>query len=132
MYAVGHGGRMIATSLKTGERLWSISVASIEQPWVAGDTLFVVDTGGQLAAVTRDDGRIRWATKLGPGTWAGPVLAGNRLWLTSSKGQLVGVDPGTGRVASTDDIGSPVYIAPVVAGGRLYVLGDNARLYAFQ
>ena len=132
MYVAGHGGRMIATSAKTGERIWSISVASIEQPWVAGDTLFVVDTGGQLAAVTRDDGRIRWATKLGPGTWAGPVLAGNRLWLASSKGQLVGVEPGTGRVASTDDIGNPVFIAPVVAGGRLYVLGDNARLYAFQ
>ncbi len=132
MYAAGHGGRMIATSAKTGERIWSISVASIEPPWVAGDTLVVVDTGGQLAAVTRDDGKIRWASKLGPGSWAGPVLAGNRLWLTSSKGQLVGVDPGTGRVASTDDIGSPVFIAPVVAGGRLYVLGDNARLYAFQ
>jgi outer membrane protein assembly factor BamB len=132
MYAAGHGGRMIATSTKTGERIWSISVASIEQPWVAGDTVFVVDTAGQLAAVTRADGRIRWASKLGPGTWAGPVLAGNRLWLASSKGQLVGVEPSTGRVASTDDIGNAVYIAPVVAGGRLYVLSDNARLYAFN
>ena len=132
MYAAGHGGRMIATSAKTGERIWSISVASIEQPWVAGDTVFVVDTAGQLAAVTREDGRIRWASKLGPGTWAGPVLAGGRLWLASSKGQLVGVDPSSGRVASTDEIGNPVLIAPVVAGGRLYVLSDNARLYAFQ
>ena len=132
MYVAGHGGRMIATSAKTGERIWSISVASIEQPWVAGDSVFVVDTAGQLAAVTRDDGRIRWASKLGPGTWSGPVLAGGRLWLTSSKGQLAGVDPATGRVASTDEIGNPVLIAPVVAGGRLYVLSDNARLYAFQ
>jgi outer membrane protein assembly factor BamB len=132
MYAVGHGGRMIATSAKTGERIWSISVASIEQPWVAGDTVFVVDTGGQLAAVSRDDGRIRWSSKLGPGSWAGPVLAGGRLWLASSKGQLVGVDPASGRVASTDDIGDAVYIAPVVAGGRLYVLSDSARLHAFQ
>jgi outer membrane protein assembly factor BamB len=132
MYVAGHGGRMIASSAKTGERIWSISVASIEQPWVAGDTVFVVDTAGQLAAVTRDDGRIRWASKLGPGTWSGPVLAGGRLWLASSKGQLVGVDPASGRVASTDEIGNPVFIGPVVAGNRLYVLGDNARLYAFQ
>jgi outer membrane protein assembly factor BamB len=132
LYAAGHGGRMIASSAKTGERIWSISVASIEQPWVAGDSVFVVDTAGQLAAVTRQDGRIRWASKLGPGTWAGPVLAGGRLWLASSKGQLVGVDPANGKVASTDEIGNPVLIAPVVAGGRLYVLSDNARLYAFQ
>jgi outer membrane protein assembly factor BamB len=140
LYAVGHGGRMIATAQKTGERLWSITLASIEQPWVAGDSVFAVDTSGQLVAVARNDGKIRWATKLGAGTWAGPVLAGNRLWLTSSKGQLVGVDPITGKVASTVAIGNsvfgsssdPIFIAPVVAGGRLFVLADNARLYAFN
>jgi outer membrane protein assembly factor BamB len=141
MYAAGHGGRMIASSAKTGERIWSISVASIEQPWIAGDTLFVVDTAGQLAAVARDDGKIRWSTKLGDGTWAGPVLAGNRLWLASSKGQLVGVDPIAGKVASSIAIGGgsvfsgssdAVFIAPVVAGGRLFLLADNARLYAFN
>jgi outer membrane protein assembly factor BamB len=133
MYAVGHGGRMIASSQKTGERIWSISVGGIEQPWVAGDTVFVVDSGGQLVAVTRADGKIRWANKLpGEGTWSGPVLAGNRLWLASSKGKLVGVEPSNGKVASTDEIGNPILIAPVVAGGHLYVLSDNARLYAFN
>jgi outer membrane protein assembly factor BamB len=116
-------------------------VASIEQPWVAGDTVFAVDTGGQLVAVARDDGKIRWAAMLGDGTWAGPVLAGNRLWLASSKGQLVGVDPIAGKVASSVAVGGgslfsgssdPVFIAPVVAGGRLYVLTDSARLHAFN
>jgi outer membrane protein assembly factor BamB len=132
MYAVGHAGRMIATAQKTGERIWSINVGGIEQPWVAGDSVFSVDTGGQLVAVTRDDGKIRWAAKLGAGTWAGPVLAGNRLWLASSKGQLVGVEPTNGKVVSTENVGSPVFVAPVVAGGRLFVLTDNARLYAFN
>jgi outer membrane protein assembly factor BamB len=141
MYAAGNGGRMVATSAKTGERIWSISLASIEQPWVAGDTVFAVDTGGQLVAVARDDGKIRWATKLGDGTWAGPVLAGNRLWLASSKGQLVGVDPAAGKMVSSVAVGGgslfssssdPVLIAPVVAGGRLFVLSDSARLYAFN
>ncbi|MBO0766554.1 MAG: PQQ-binding-like beta-propeller repeat protein [Hyphomicrobiaceae bacterium] len=132
MYAVGHGGRMIASSQKNGERIWSISVGGIDQPWVAGDSVFVVDSGGQLVAVTRTDGRIRWATKLGDGTWSGPVLAGNRLWVVSSKGQLVGVEPENGRVATSESVGESVLIAPVVAGGRLYVLSDNARLYAFN
>jgi outer membrane protein assembly factor BamB len=132
MYAAGHGGRMIAASQKNGERIWSVSVGGIEQPWVAGDNVFVVDSGGQLVAVTRADGRIRWATKLGDGSWAGPVLAGHRLWLASSKGQLVGVEPENGRVATTESIGDSVLIAPVVAGGRLFVLSDNARLHAFN
>lgn len=131
VYAVGHAGRMIATH-KTGERIWSITVASIQQPWVAGDSVFVVDTAGQLVAITRSDGKVRWATKLSAGTWSGPVLAGHRLWVASSKGQLVGVDPTNGKVASTQDLGSAVFVAPVVAGNRMFVLRDDARLVALQ
>jgi outer membrane protein assembly factor BamB len=133
VYAVGHAGRMVATSLKTGERLWSLSVAGLQQPWVAGDSVFVVDTGGQVMAIARNDGKIHWVAKLPAGaTWSGPVLAGNRLWLTSSKGQLAGVDASSGKVASTQDLGYPTFIAPVVAGGRMYVMTDSARLIALQ
>jgi outer membrane protein assembly factor BamB len=133
VYAVGHAGRMVATSEKTGERLWSLTVASIQPPWVAGDNVFVVDTSGQVLAITRKDGKIQWTSQLtGSGTWSGPVLAGNRLWLTSSKGQLTSVEANSGKVASTVDLGSPIFIAPVVAGGRMYVLTDNAKLLAFN
>jgi outer membrane protein assembly factor BamB len=133
VFAAGHSGRMVATQQKTGERLWSLSVASIQQPYVAGESVFVVDTGGQLMAVTRTDGKIQWATKLPDGgAWSGPVLAGSRLWLTSAKGKLVSVEATNGKVASTQDLGSPVFIAPVVAGGRMYVLTDNARLLALN
>jgi outer membrane protein assembly factor BamB len=133
VYAVGHAGRMIATGAKSGERLWSLTVASIQQPWVAGDTIYVADTSAQVMAVTRTDGKIQWATKLpGNATWSGPVLAGGRLWLTSSKGQLASVEATTGKVASTQDLGNPIYIAPIVAGGRMYVLTDNARLIALN
>jgi outer membrane protein assembly factor BamB len=92
-----------------------------------------VDTGGQLIAVSRRDGKIQWTTKLpGTNTWSGPVLAGNRLWLTSNKGHLIGVDAATGKVATTQDLGQPIYIAPVVAGGRMFVLSDKARLFALN
>ena len=132
VYAAGHGGRMIATTQKAGERLWSLNVASIEQPWVTGDSVFVVTVEGQLLAITRNDGKVRWSTKLGGGTWAGPVLAGNRLWVVSSKGALANVEPTTGKIGGSDSLGHTVYIAPVVAGGRLFVLTDSARLLAFN
>ena len=126
-------GRMVATTQKTGERVWSLTVPSSQAPWVAGESVFVVDTTGQLMAITRRDGKIQWTVKLpGTNTWSGPVLAGNRLWLTSNKGTLVGVDASTGRVETTQDLGQPVYIAPVVAGGRMYVLTDKAKLIALN
>lgn len=133
VFAVGHGGRMIATVAKTGERLWSVSVPSTQPPCVAGESVFVVDTSGQLMALHRRDGKIQWTTKLPDSNiWSGPMMANGILWLTSKDGHLVGVDAATGRVSGQMTVGSPVYIPPVVAGGRMYVLTDNARLVAFN
>lgn len=133
VFAVGHSGRMVATSARTGERIWSLNVPGIQAPAVVGDMVYVVDTGGQLLAVTRRDGKVLWNAKLpDASTWSGPVAAGGRLWLASNKGQLVGVEATTGKVDVRVAVGDPSYIAPVVAGGRLYVYTDKARLIAFQ
>jgi outer membrane protein assembly factor BamB len=124
---------MVATSIRTGERIWSTNIPGIQAPYVAGDYVFVVDTGGQVMAVRRRDGKVAWSTQLpNSTTWSGPVLAGSKLWLTSNKGQLVGVDARTGKIESQQSLGTPIYIAPVVAGGRMYVLTDKARLIALN
>jgi outer membrane protein assembly factor BamB len=110
-----------------------LSVPGTQAPWVAGETVFVVDTSGQLLAVTRRDGKVGWTVKLpGANTWSGPTLAGGILWLVSNKGQLLSVEATTGRIISHQDLGAPVYVAPVVAGGRMYVLTDKARLIALN
>ena len=132
-FAIGHGGRMVATQVKTGERIWSLNLPGTQTPWVAGDSVFVVDTTGQLLALSRHDGRVRWTAKLPGGTtWSGPTLASGTLWLVSNKGQLVGVEAATGRVASQQEIGESVYIAPIIAQGKMFVLTDNAKLIAMN
>ncbi len=132
VFAVGHAGRMIASSLK-GQRLWQISVPGVQQPVVSGDSVFVVDTQGQLMAITRRDGKIQWTMKLsGSNIWSGPVLGGGKLWLTSAAGQLVSVEATTGKVASTQDLGQPIYIAPIIAGSRMFILTDKAKLIALN
>ena len=133
VFAVGHAGRMIATSQTSGERLWSINVPGSQTPWVAGNNVFVVDTTGKLMAITRKDGKTVWSTQLpDTRTWSGPALGGGRLWLASNKGQLVGVEAQTGRVAQKVSVGGPVYIAPVIAAGTMLVLTDKAQLVAFR
>jgi len=132
-YSIGHGGRFVATQQATGERVWALDIGGVQRPWVAGDSVFVVDTRGQLVAVERNTGAVRWTTQLpGAKVWSGPVLAGGVLWLTSNKGQLVGVDGTTGKTATKINIGSKVYVAPVVADNRLYVLTDTAQLVALR
>lgn len=132
-YAIGHGGRFVATQQATGERVWALEIGGIQRPWVAGDSVFVVDTSGQLVAVDRNAGGVRWTTQLpGSKVWSGPVLAGGVLWLTSNSGQLIGVEAASGKVASKINVGDKVYVPPVVAQGLLYVLTDNAKLVAFR
>jgi outer membrane protein assembly factor BamB len=133
VYAVSHGGKMIATSESSGERLWTRNLASTQMPWIAGDTVYVVDLAGKLVALARADGKVRWVAEL-PGStrWSGPVLAGGKLWLVSGNGLLVGADARTGQMTSQIDLGTPVFVSPVVAGGRMYILADNAELIALN
>lgn len=133
VFAVSHGGKMIATSESTGERLWTRNLASTQMPWVAGEAVFVVDLAGKLVALNRADGKVRWVTELPAGNrWNGPVLAGSKLWVVSGSGLLVGADARTGQLMSQVDLGTPVFVTPVVAGGRMYILADNAQLIALN
>lgn len=133
VFAVSHAGRMIAASESTGERLWTKSVTGTQMPWVAGDTVYVVDVNGKLMALTRGDGKARWISDLPRSSrWSGPVLGGGKLWLVSAEGLLIGVDATTGQVATQTDLDTPVFIAPIVASGRMYVFTDKARLIALN
>ena len=133
VFAVSHGGKMIAVSESTGERLWTRSVTSTQMPWAAGDAVYVVDVSGKLMALSRTDGKVRWVTELpGAGRWNGPVLAGGRLWLVSAEGSLVSVNASNGQLMGTADLGEEVFITPVVAGGRMYIMADDATLIALN
>ena len=86
VYAVGQGGRMVALDIATGQRVWEQNFASISTPAVVGEWVFVVTDNGELACVSRGNGRIRWLVQLqqyrkakkksGAITWFGPVAAG--------------------------------------------------------
>jgi outer membrane protein assembly factor BamB len=133
VFAVSHGGRMIATSASSGARVWTRNVASTQMPWVAGDAVFVVDVAGRLTAFGRKDGQVRWVTDLPRSTrWSGPVVAGNRVWVISGKGLLVGADARTGQLGTQVDLDTDVFVTPVVAGGRMYILDDDADLIALN
>ena len=142
VFAIGAGGRMVAMELVTGQRVWEINAGGISTPWVAGEWLFAVTDDARLLAVTRSNGRVRWATQLkrwrnakrkrNPVSWVGPVLAGNRLIAISSEGEMVYVTPGTGAIEATVDYGRPVSLAPAVANNTLFVLDDEGRLTAWR
>lgn len=142
VYAISHSGRMVAIDLPTGRRLWEASLGGVNQPWIAGDFIFVLTSDALVAAITARDGRIRWLTPIGlfedPEdrrgriNWSGPVLVGDRLIVSGSHGVALSLSPYTGDIIGEQDMPDAVSLPPAVANETLYFLTDEARLVAYR
>ncbi len=142
VFAIGHGGRMAALEIATGQRVWERNLAGTSTPWVAGDFIFAVTIDGELVGLTRGEGKVKWVSQLprwrneekkkDPIQWSGPVLAGDRLILTGTDGKILSVSPYNGEVLGTTEIDGVIYLPPIVADGMLYVLTDEGRLSALR
>lgn len=142
VFAIGHGGRMAALEMATGQRVWERNFAGVSTPWVAGEFIYVVTLEGELLCLTRSEGKVRWVTQLDrwknpkkkakPISWAGPVLGSEKLLVVSSDKSLAVVEPYDGKILSTAKLGAPAYLPPILAGGLAYVLTDDGRLTAWR
>ncbi|MBT3307512.1 MAG: PQQ-binding-like beta-propeller repeat protein, partial [Alphaproteobacteria bacterium] len=142
VFAISHAGLMASFDLRTGRRLWQKEVGGLESPWVAGDYIFVLTNDAEIAAMSRDTGRINWVRALpryedtesqeDPIIWTGPILVGDRLIAAGSHGKAVAVSPYSGRVLGNVELPDGVSVPPVVAGGSVYFLADDAELVAYR
>jgi outer membrane protein assembly factor BamB len=142
VFAVSHSGTLVAINLRTGGRVWTKNVGSIQAPMAAGDFLFVITTEAQVLCMSRADGRVKWSTQLpafqdeddreGPIVWSGPLLVNNRLLLFSSDGRAVSLLPATGQLVNQIGIPAGTFIPPIMAGGTMYILTNQAQLVALR
>ena len=139
--AMGTAGQLAAVELNSGQRLWERGIGGNTTPWVAGRFAFVVTNSADVAAVSRDNGKIKWVTPLTqyqdekrrkPVLWSGPVLAGDRLLIAGTLGDLLAVSPYTGEILGKLDVRDPVRLGPVIANRTIYVLTDSGRLIALR
>ena len=133
---------MVSIDLRSGRRLWEREVGGSETPWLAGDWLFVQTIDQSLAAIGRDDGRVRWVVDLprydDPERrrdrlfWTGPVLAGGRLVLAGSNERMAAVQAGSGQLLETVRLSGAGSVPPIAAGGSVYVVTDDGSIQAFR
>jgi outer membrane protein assembly factor BamB len=139
--AVGVGGLTICVDIRSGRRLWEQETGGTEAPWLAGEWVFLANDAGQVAAIGRDSGQVRWVTSLRPPArgsrpqerigLSSPVLAGGRLLVGTSAEELVAIDPSTGVVAGRTALPGALSLQPIVAGNLLVAATDDATLVAF-
>lgn len=142
VFVIGAGGVLVSMDQRSGRRLWELEAGGHQTPWLAGEWLFVVTSDQTLAAIGREDGRVRWLTDLpafedeekqrGPLFWTGPVLAGGKLIVAGSNSQAVSVDPASGRLIGRIEIRDKISVAPVVAAATLLLVTDDGTLAAYR
>jgi outer membrane protein assembly factor BamB len=142
VYAVGMGGLSMAVDLRSGRRLWERDIGGTETPLVVGEWVFVISSTGNLAAIGREDGRIRWLTELNaqpdkgkkvdPANFGPPIMAGGRIFLPSSKGEALQIDPSTGAIAGRLRLPGGATLPSAVAAGTLLILSDDGTLAAYR
>ena len=142
VYAVSHSGQMAAIDLRSGRRVWEKEIGGLENPWVAGDYLFLLTNEAELLCLSRKSGRIFWVQSLprfedeedreDPIVWTGPILASDRLIVAGSHGESYAISPYDGRYLGKMEMPDGVSVPPIVAGGTVYVLTDNASLVALR
>ncbi len=141
VYAMGSAGQISAFDLLTGQHRWDRSIGGNQTPWAAGEFVFVVTGSADVAALSRDTGKVKWATPLTqymdtkrtkPILWGGPVLAGDRLLVAGTTGELLAISPYTGEIMGKVDMKAPVRLAPVVSNRTIYVLTDSGELIVLR
>ena len=142
VFAIGHGGRMAALELATGQRVWERNFAGVSTPWVAGDFVYALTLDGELVCLTRGEGKIKWVTQLqrykkpknkkNEYVWTGPVLASDRLLIAGSNRTLLSVSPYTGKELSSVKLTGAAYLPPIVANNMVYILTDDGKLTAYR
>jgi len=142
VFAISHAGLMASYELRKGRRLWQKEIGGLESPWVVGDYIYLLTNDAEIAALSRDTGRIHWVRALpryedpedqeDPIIWTGPILVSDRLIAAGSHGEAIAVSPYNGRILGSVELPNGISVPPVVAGGSVYFLADDAELIAYR
>lgn len=119
-----------------GSTAWaSVTLGSIAaSPAIAGSKVIVGGFDGQVRALDRETGEVRWTHWAQDHVYASPAIAHDGTILQpASDGILYALDPETGAPRWTFDAEEPIRSSPAVDGdGNVYFGGGDGRLYVLR
>jgi len=119
-----------------------MDIGGSHEPWSAGDFVFVVVNDSEIVCLTRNEGKVRWASQLpayenmekkqDPILWVGPVMGGGQLIVLSSTGLALFLSAQNGQEQFRTQMSDKGFLGPVIADNTLYLLTDDANLSAYR
>ncbi len=107
-------------------------------PVMAGKTLYLLQDDGDLEAITKKRGKVRWRRDLGDLAASSPAYREGRLYVTilerrsGGPGRAVALRARDGKVLWSRDLPSRSESSPVVSEGNVYFGTEDGTVYALR
>jgi outer membrane protein assembly factor BamB len=128
LYIISNSGIMIAVNLKNKNKIWQKNISSISNFWIAGDFIYLIDSGNNLICLYRKTGNIKYFTKLEKYHsknqlihYFGLILAGDNLILSNSNREMILISPYDGTIIKKYKFDKKIQHRPVIANKKLYL-----------
>ena len=140
VYVISHGGKMVATDIKTGNRNWQQNVGSIYNPIVIGDFLFIVSDLDELICMDKKTGKIKYAVNLQACQttdkdkklcFSSPLLVDGKILITTSQGELLYISVQDGKLLKTFNTDQKVMYGAIVVNGQYFLLSNDGTLTSY-
>ncbi len=107
-------------------------------PVIDRGLLYLLSDSGNLRAINKETGRVRWKQRLGSLAAASPAVGGGTVFVTllrragSDNGRVVALDAQTGRIRWSSNLSSRSESPPLLDNGVIYFGDEGGSVYALR
>jgi outer membrane protein assembly factor BamB len=147
VYFLGGDGVFYAAGLKTGQQRWKFPAGPdlpfeamkgdprtwdyfLSSPTLMDDGVYFGSGDGNLYALDRKTGKLRWRFQTKGRVRTSPAIEGGVAYVGSFDHHLYAVDLPTGKLKWEFQAGAPIQSSPAVADGLVYFGARDAHLHA--
>ncbi|WP_424016186.1 PQQ-binding-like beta-propeller repeat protein (plasmid) [Halorientalis pallida] len=127
-------GHVYAFDVPSRERLWRNGFGNEpihSPPTVTESTIYITTTDGNVHALDRATGSVRWTSNVGNKIVHAPLLHDGRIYVGTTGGTVNSLSRQTGEIRWSYHVGRSIDHVPVVDADRVYVAASD-HLYALN
>lgn len=139
LYVATLDGSLVALVKEDGKEVWRYEYAAKElrkpvrsSPASDGEVIIVGTDGGDVFAVERITGRLRWKIQLGSSVFASLIISDGLCFAGTLDGKFVAIDARTGFIRWTYETGSRIYAAAAASAGRVFIGSADGTLVSLS
>jgi len=133
VYGAVMTGQVYGLNPEDGSVVWQTQLDGPiwTSPAVAGESVFVGHSGGELAALDGATGRVLWRYDLGEVVRASALVLGEYVVAGTMTGRVLVLDAESGASVDSTRVKGAIQFPPVTDGRRLFIATQAGKIFCF-